>query len=82
MPTSPKRGHFLESEEGNYAKQSLEQIDADAKYKTEPSYSANAEKYPNNIIPFIDKHMKYLSEHQGINLEHYLSNLRLMTRKR
>jgi hypothetical protein len=51
-------------------------------YHTVSSYSANATNYPDHVISFVDKHMKYLSEHQAVNVDHYLSNLRLMTRKK
>ena len=55
-------------------------MSANDAFKTEASYSANAIVYPDNLIPFVDKHMNYLKQHQNINPEHYLSNLRLMTK--
>jgi hypothetical protein len=80
MSTTKKRADFLTSEEGLYAKETLINMVSDSKYNTQASYSADAIKYPDNVIPFVDKHLKYLIEHQSVNLEHYLSNLRLMTR--
>jgi len=80
MSTTKKRSDFLTTEEGIYAKKTLIHMMSDEKYNTKASYSADAVKYPNNLIPFVDKHIKYLIEHQSVNLDHYLSNLRLMTR--
>lgn len=82
MPTTTKRGNFTESDTGRHALASLTTIEGDIRFQTDSSYSANGDKYPDKLIPFVDKHMKYLSEHQSVNLEHYLANLRLMTRIR
>lgn len=80
MPVTKKRANFYDTAEGEETREALRLMEADKAYRTESDYSTNSEKYPDNRIPFIDKHMKYLSEHQSVNLKHYLSNLRLMTR--
>lgn len=80
MSSLPKRSGFSDSAEGLDAKQRLIVLAEDNRFQTDASYSANGEKYPNHSIPFVDKHMKYLSEHQSVNVDYYLSNLRLMTR--
>lgn len=54
----------------------------DATLNTSPSYSANTGLYPDHQIPFVNKHMAYLRDHPKLDVEHYLSNLRLMLRKR
>jgi hypothetical protein len=54
----------------------------DPAFKIEPSYTANSDLYPNNLMPFIDKHMEYLLQHPSVDVEHYIRNLRLMYRKR
>lgn len=53
----------------------------DGGFNTTGSYSANSTLYPDNVIPFVDKHIQYLSTHT-LNPHQYLSNLRLMTKIR
>jgi hypothetical protein len=77
-----KRAAFLDSVEGAEIARTLKQMSTDERYNTKPSYSANTDVYPNNLIPFVDKHMAYLSTHPSTNPEHYIANLRLMTRLR
>lgn len=80
MSILKKRIDFRNSDEGVQVELALRMLEEDKSYNTVSSYSANGETYPDHIIPFVDKHMKYLSEHQSVNLRDYLSNLRLMTR--
>jgi hypothetical protein len=80
MALTKKRSDFFDSQEGLKAKQALVEMQANKEYNTNSDYSTNQEKYADNRIPFVDKHMKYLSENQSVNIKHYLSNLRLMTR--
>lgn len=80
MALTKKRPNFFDTAEGLETKQALINMQADKAYNTNSDYSTNQDKYPDNRIPFVDKHMKYLSEHQSVNIKHYLSNLRLMTR--
>ena len=82
MPTVKKRTNFIGSEEGIAVEQELRRMCADINCNTEPSFSADSETYSDNLIPFVDKHMKYLSEHKNVNSAHYLANLRLMNRPR
>ena len=82
MSILKKRIDFRNSDEGVRVELALRMMEDDVAYNTEASYSANTETYPNNLMPFVDKHMKYLSEHQSINTYEYLSNLRLMTRRK
>lgn len=81
MPTF-KRSDFITSEDGIKATEILNQMFLDDAYITQPSFSANSEKYTDNLIPFIDKHLNYIQSHPSTNYEHYLSNLKLMTRIR
>jgi hypothetical protein len=71
---------FLESEEAARIRESLLHMQTDSSFNTRPSYTANGVVYPDNHMTFAEKHMHYLSEHQDVNAQHYLSNLRLMTR--
>ncbi len=82
MPTNKKKIAFLESEEAVSVKQELLSMAKDMTYNTLSSYSANSDTYPDNLIPFVDKHMSYLNTHPSVDTEHYLANLRLMTRIR
>jgi len=82
MPTAKKRTNFIDSAEGDAVKLELQRMCDNVAYNTSPSFSADSETYNDNLIPFVEKHMKYLSEHKNINTAHYLANLRLMNRPR
>lgn len=81
MPAMKKK-LLLESEAGIEIIKSLEAMVESSVYNTDSTYSANGDKYPDNKIPFVDKHLNYLLTHPSINPSHYLANLRLMTRIR
>ncbi len=82
MPSTKKRTNFFDSEEGLKAKQKLESLVTSIDYNTSDSFSADADQYPDGVIPFVDQHMEYLRTHPQISIEHYLANLRLRTRSR
>lgn len=82
MATLKKRVNFYESEEGQAAQLLLEAMAADIGYNTPASYSANLERYPDKLMPFVEKHMTYLNQHPSVEPRHYLANLRLMSRIR
>lgn len=82
MSTVKKRVNFFESEEGQAIALTLKNMALDEAYNTDSSYSANSELYPDNLIPFVAKHMSYLNAHPSTDPQHYISNLRLMTRVR
>jgi len=82
MPTIKKKDYLNNTEESVAIEQTLRDMVESATYHTESSYSADGDKYPEGIIPFIDKHMKYLRSHPTTDPQQYLSNLRLMTRVR
>ena len=50
-------------------------------HKVKSTYNANNELYPNNQMPFRDKHYDYLLKHPDVDPDQYLSNLRLMLKK-
>jgi hypothetical protein len=77
---SQTRTSFLSSEEAQELKRQLVKMERDEAFHTVSTYTADSETYPNNLIPFADKHIKYLSEHLNINGFQYLANLRLVTR--
>lgn len=75
-----RKNDFINSEVGIEAVSFLEMMILDDSYNTEPSYSADTESYPDNLMPFMDKHVNYLYSHPMIDPQLYLSNLRLMSR--
>jgi hypothetical protein len=79
MPSYKKKTDFFQTEAGLEVVQVLRNMAEDVKYNTESGYSANSETYPDNLIPFVDKHMDYLRSHPSMDPQQYLSNLRLMT---
>ena len=67
---------FLDSDEAKEIRVILEEMMTDANFNTKSMYSSAA----GGDVLFVDKHMEYLSQHTTLNVSHYLSNLRLMTR--
>jgi hypothetical protein len=78
--TAKKRADFYSSERGQQAWTALERMVQNEAYKTPTSYSADALRYPDHDIPFLDKHMDYLLIHSATDVEQYVGNLRLMNR--
>ncbi len=79
MSTVKKKSSFFGSEVAIQIEQTLRSMAEDVRYNTDSTYSADAVQYPNNLIPFVDKHMNYLKTHPSVDPHHYVSNLRLMT---
>ncbi len=78
MANSASTQKFLDSEQATAIRETLMDMMKDPAFNTESLYSTAAgEKQL-----FVDKHIRYLSLHTNLNAEHYLSNLRLMTRIR
>lgn len=82
MAVTKKRIDFYNSEEGQEFRRILVSMSQDAAFNTDSGYSANSQLYPDNLMPFVDKHMTYLNTHPSIDPRQYLANLRLMTRLR
>jgi hypothetical protein len=82
MGSFVKKPKFIDSEDAVEIRAALKQMTVDAKYNTTSTYSANSERYSDNLIPFVDKHMNYLVTHPSINPHQYLANVKLMTRVR
>jgi hypothetical protein len=80
MSTHDKKIPFNQSEVGIETRLALEQLLRDRGYKTDDGYNANETLYPDNRMPFVEKHMIYLSAHPAVNPTYYLANLRLMTK--
>jgi len=78
MANSVSAQKFLDSQEAVILRETLMNMMDDPNFNTEALYSTAAgEKQL-----FVDKHIRYLSQHTNLNTDHYLSNLRLMTRIR
>lgn len=82
MATNKKKTWLLNAEEAAQVEQALKDMALDANYSTDTSYSADTETYPDNRIPFVEKHLNYLHQHKNVNPDQYLSNLRIMTKVR
>jgi hypothetical protein len=80
VATTSIKTDFITSEAGIRATEALNKMVMDRTYITVPSYCADSDKYADNLIPFVDKHLAYLRTHPATNPDQYLSNLRLMTR--
>jgi len=82
MATNRKQSDFIASEEGIRIRQELTAMLSNQSYTTESTYIANSERYPDNQIPFVEKHMHYIATHPSVDPNHYLANLRLITKVR
>jgi hypothetical protein len=82
MATNRKQSDFIASEEGVRIRQELTAMLSNQSYTTESTYIANSERYPDNQIPFVEKHMHYIATHPSVDPNHYLANLRLITKVR
>lgn len=71
---------FMDSQEGKDIKLAFQKMTLDSAYNTGPSYSSDSDKYPDNLMPFIDKHMNYLNSHPNLDPAMYLANIKLMSR--
>jgi len=78
MAKSLSAQRFLDSKEAESIRETLANMMTDPEFNTRSMYSPAA----GGDVLFVDKHMEYLSQHTTLNVEHYLSNLRLMTRIR
>lgn len=67
---------FFKSEAAMIAKDELKLMANDPRYNTQGIFSA---QYAQDMS-FVERHMKYLSEHPKLDPRHYLSNLKLMTK--
>lgn len=80
MSTNKKIPSYFDSHDAQEIISLLQHIAGSHLYNTGPSYSADAVRYPDNLIPFVDKHMNYLRVHPKLDPHQYLANIRLMTR--
>lgn len=81
MATVKKKTDFLTSEDGQWCKTTLETMELDMGFHTEPSFTIDIVKFPDHEMPFVTTHMTYLAKHSEVNPKHYISNLRIRLRK-
>jgi hypothetical protein len=77
-----KRVYTLGSEEEQEIREALRRMVLNSSYNTSPGYTANSVAYPDGVMPFVDKHMRYLDAYPKLDAQVYLANLRLKTRIR
>jgi len=82
MPNVKHRPDFLGTAEAEEIKKRLMLMVESDTFSTSGTFTSDSEQYPDNVVPFVDKHIRYLYTHPKLDVEHYLANLRLMTRKR
>jgi hypothetical protein len=82
MALQKTRKGYFETEEGKEIKRILQRMAGDNSYNTVSSYSANTLLYPDNLIPFVEKHMEYLMSHPSLEANQYLANIKLITKVR
>lgn len=80
MRTARYETNFIETQAGMMLKVKLEHMQASDLYITKSSYTPNTDKYEDNLIPFVDKHMNYILAHPQLDPEMYISNLKILTR--
>ena len=76
MALTTKTKNFLASQQAIDIREELTRMTEDPNYNTRPTYSAAAK----GDVTFVERHMSYLSLHLSVNPEHYLSNLKLITK--
>ncbi|MEO6110018.1 MAG: hypothetical protein ABIP50_03350 [Candidatus Saccharimonadales bacterium] len=77
MAHSLRMKAFLASDQAEQIRVILQQMADDPGFNTKSTYSPITA--PLDML-FVDRHMKYLSEHPAVNPEQYISNLRLITK--
>lgn len=60
----------------------LEDMQLNPLFITESVYSPTAFDFPNRILPFVEVHMGYLRRHKQVDPAGYISNLRIMIKRR
>lgn len=70
----------LGSEAERNVRTELQRMVLNDAFNTAPSYTPTSVKYPNGLIPFVDRHMRYLNANPKLDAWMYIANLRLMTR--
>ena len=76
MRTTLSQQKFLDSDEAIHIHEQLVAMMNDKAFNTTSTFSTTMV----DDMPFDKKHMTYLSDRPKLNPQHYIANLRLMTR--
>jgi hypothetical protein len=79
MSRPKTRQAFLETEEGQTMQRQLQLMVESTEYNTASTYSPNTAVYPDNLMPFEDKHLNYFLNYPYIDANMYVANLRVRT---
>jgi hypothetical protein len=60
----------------------LETMQSDPMFITESIYSPTAFDFPDRILPFVQVHLTYLRKHKQVDPAGYISNLKIMIKRR
>lgn len=77
-----KRVYARGAAEEQEVREALRQMVLSSSYNTSPGYTADSVVYPDGLMPFVDKHMRYLDVYPKLDANVYLANLRMKTRVR
>ena len=75
-----QRADYFNSTQGREVQRELINMSTNTKYNTTSTYTTNGELYPDNLIPFVDKHMNYINSHPQLDAWTYLANVKIYTR--
>lgn len=78
LTTNEFKRTFLASDDAVVITKELQDMVENPMYNTRSFYTPTQDEN----LSFIDKHIKYLSEHPKLKPSEYLANLRLMTKAR
>ncbi len=60
----------------------LRKLEKDPTMNTVGAYSPTALEFKDQIRPFSEVHLEYLRKNKNVNPDHYISNLKIMLKKR
>ena len=60
----------------------LEEMQNNPAFITKGIYSPTADDFPDNHLPFVQVHLAYLKKHHQVDPAGYISNLRIMIKRR
>lgn len=81
MPVG-KKARVLTPEEEKEIREELKEMMLSGAYNTTSRYTPNSNEYPDGLMPFVDRHIRYLYANPNLDPRMYLANLRLKTRIR
>lgn len=80
MQKIKQAAYLSDSEKEKDVIKELQQMTLNGSYNTAPTYTPSSVKYPDGLISFVDRHMRYLYANPKLDPAMYIANLRLRTR--